>query len=80
MKDGDIVRYVHVAFVEHYKNPCWYFDSTNQVEKTDLVEVPYGTQILLGEARMVLLCVYPYVPYKGAKDIISVYKKGDLHE
>lgn len=73
MKTGDVIRFVKVSFVD--KDPCWYSDTSDEVEEKDLVIVPYGYQELLGEATIVLKCIYPYVPYKKPKNMISIYKR-----
>ena len=73
MKTGDVIRFVEVSFVD--KSPCWYFDLNDEVEEKDLVIVPYGCQELLGEAKLVIRCVYPYIPHKKTKCIISTYKR-----
>ena len=76
MKTGDVIRFVEVSFVD--KDPCWYFDSNDEVEEKDLVIVPYGYQELLGESRLVIRCVYPYVPHKKSRKNISIYKRNNV--
>lgn len=75
MKSGEAYRYVLVKFA--FKEPLWYWDSTDSVEEKDFVLVPYGYRQLEGEAGTVVRCIYPYVPYDGKnlKEIISITER-----
>lgn len=73
MENNQIYRFVLVEFFD--KSPCWYVDPSDTVEEGDLVKVPYGWQELLGGAKSVIKCEYPYIPYDKPKEILSIEKK-----
>lgn len=73
MKNGDIVRYVQVTFA--FGEPCWYFDPNDDIEEKDYLLVPYGVQTREGIVIKVVRCVYPYVPFDNAKEILSVLER-----
>ena len=76
-KDGDIIRYVLVAFA--FGNPSWYCDLDDEIEVGDTVLVSYRRQEQQGIVSQVVRCVYPYVIYPTNKTlpVFEVVKRAE---
>ena len=75
MQEGDIIRYLLVVSPA-FREPAWYIDETDSIEKGAWVDLTYGVIETFGEVTTVVRCIYPYVPYpfNKTKNIIGINK------